>query len=202
MESIEPCLAAPREHVVEKLAQQRVEAVPHAIIVERRHQQVATAHLVEHVRAIVAPRDRVAEPGADALGDRGFEQELLDVDRQAGEDLLGQIVGKVARSPGQVIERIDLVAPRQPQAQQLQRGGPALGPFDQFAPIDLARLVAQEAERLAVGKAYVILFEQQELAADPEARQRDLRHAAHRHDDRSVIRHPLDHIIEEAVGRG
>ncbi|CUS43400.1 hypothetical protein MGWOODY_Smn2587 [hydrothermal vent metagenome] len=164
---VEPRLAAPRERIVEELAQQRMESIPHALIVQRREKQVLPAHLVKHQRAVVAARDRIAQPVADPLGDRGFEQELLRVCRQAGKDLLGEIIGQVGRAPGQVFERVDLVATRQPQAQQLERRRPALGPFDQFAPVNLARLLAEEGKRLAVGKADVALLKQQQLAAHP-----------------------------------
>ena len=80
----------------EDVGEQVVVAVPLPPVVERDDEEVGALERHQGRLAAVASRDGVAERPGESLEDRRPQQELADVRRLAGEDLLAEIVHDVA----------------------------------------------------------------------------------------------------------
>jgi hypothetical protein len=125
-----------------ELSEQRVVAVPPAAIVERDREEVAPLELGEPLGRAGLARDHVAEVGAQAVQDRGPDEEAAQLRRDPVEDLAAEVVDDVAVVPGERgEERGALGASAQREPCELEPGGPALR-----APLDLRDLLAGEIE--------------------------------------------------------
>src|SRR5437868_2971032 len=76
-------------------------AIPVALVVQRDEEQVALLQLLQHVLAIAALRDGVAERTTELVEKRGVQQEGLGAFLQALEDLFGQVVEHEAMTTGE-----------------------------------------------------------------------------------------------------
>ena len=79
----------------------------------------------QHVAAVLATSQRVAQLGVELVEDRGLVEKQLHCFRQAGNNILSQIIGDIAfgsRQPGEKTCAIPLA--RQGQSRQVQRGDP------------------------------------------------------------------------------
>ena len=77
-------------------AEQRVVAEPAPLGVERDDEQVAALERAQHVGAVAALDDGVAERARQALEHRGAHQELARLGRLLGDDLVPQVVDEEA----------------------------------------------------------------------------------------------------------
>ena len=73
-----------------------VVAVPVALLVERRQEQVGTFQILQHLLAIAPSGKRIAERAAELLENRRLEQKISHVFRLSLEHLLSQVVQHVA----------------------------------------------------------------------------------------------------------
>jgi hypothetical protein len=80
----------------QQVGEQAVVAVPAALPVQGNQEQVGPLEVLEQLLAVRAAGDRVAERAAQALEDRGVEQETPHVRRLPLQDLPGQVVENVA----------------------------------------------------------------------------------------------------------
>ena len=169
-----------RELVAEEPGEEMVVAVPLAAGVEREHEQPAALERVEHRGGPLALGDPVAQRPAEAVEDRGREQELAHLGRLAVEDLEPEVVDDRPVVAG---ERRDegppVLAAGERQGGEPEPGGPALG-----APVQARDVVGVEPERervveqrrrLGVGEAQVGGADLGELAADAQAPDRQRR---------------------------
>ncbi|MDT4820486.1 hypothetical protein FQZ97_536290 [compost metagenome] len=127
---------------------------PLALLVQGNDEELLALQAHQHVQAIAAAGQGVAQVGAEFVQHRGLFEELLQGRRQAVEHVLGQVVGNVALGAAQAGEEGRAVGmPRQGQAGQMQGGDPALG-----AGVQLPDLVARQrqlADLAEVGRGFV-----------------------------------------------
>ena len=109
------------------LGQQRV--IPPGVPARpgRHHELQVGLHLPEHVRAVAALRQRVAQLAVQHVGDRGPQQELRQLGRGAVEQLVSEQIGDHRGPPGELGHRGRDVAVLEPGGGQPQAGHPALG---------------------------------------------------------------------------
>ena len=108
--------------------EQVVVAKPFAVVVEWPQEQVEPFEVFEDRLPAGPATDGGGEPTAQALADRGGQQEIEKIRRQRVEDVLGQVVTDGVVTPGEVADqrrRVRAVAQR--QGGQLQCGHPSLG---------------------------------------------------------------------------
>jgi len=105
----------------EEVAEQVMEAVPAALLVQGNQERVGALQLLEQILAVGPAGDRVTERTAEPLQDRGLQQEPPHPVRLTVEDLLAEIVQDVPMGPGErVQERIRIRPFAQRQGGQLQ----------------------------------------------------------------------------------
>ena len=116
----------------QQVSEQVVVAPPAAHLVQGDHEEPGPFGLLQQRLAARPARDRIAQLPRQPLQHRGLEQEAAHLLALPLEDLLGQVVQDVAVAAGERgDEAVDVAAPAQRQASQLQPGGPALGPRGQ-----------------------------------------------------------------------
>jgi hypothetical protein len=128
----------------QKLAEQRVVAVPLPASVQRREQRAAARQLGEPPLAAGAAGQRVRELAVEHIDDRRAKQEAPVLGRDVGQDLREQVVADRPVVAGEVVDealRLGMIAKR--QSREAQRTDPPLGVFPQ--PPDV-RLVHRHAE--------------------------------------------------------
>jgi hypothetical protein len=177
----------------EDVGEEMVVAVPVAAVVERDDEQVRTLEGLEHRPAVVPAGDRVAEGAAEAVEDRGVEEEPADVVGLSAEDLLDEVVHDVAvvpREPGNEARGVRAALER--ECRQLQRGDPALGAPLQGGDVGVCEVeadhVVQVRRHLGQREPEVGRPDLDEVAAGPQPGQRQ-----------SGIRAGADHQVH--VGR-
>ena len=122
----------------EDLGEERVIAVPASLVVERDDQEVRALELLEPRLAVGLAGDGLAQRTAQAVEDRGAQEELLGLARQAGEDLLDDVVEDVAVARPEPPHQVGVVRPAaQRDRGQPQRRRPPLGPVGEL--LDLRR---------------------------------------------------------------
>ena len=81
---------------LQNLAEQMVVAIPLPARVERDQEHVRVREVGEHRNRVLAPENRVAQLGCEAPKHRRAHEEVLDVRRERGQNLVCQIVADVA----------------------------------------------------------------------------------------------------------
>src|SRR5688500_10367484 len=81
-----------KEARAENVGEQVVVAVPGAVRVERNEEEVAALEVLEHAGAVGTAGDGVAERTGEPVEHSGAEQEVADLARLSGKDLVGQVV--------------------------------------------------------------------------------------------------------------
>jgi hypothetical protein len=144
----------------EEIAEQMMEAVPAALLVQGNQEQVGPLEVLQHVLAIGAFGDRAAQWTTQPLQDGGSEQELPDPVGLSLEHLLAQVVEDVAMGSGEGVQKsVGFRVVAQGQRGQLQSDRPAFGPGlkgdDGLGREFEAPHLAQERCRLLGGKPEV-----------------------------------------------
>ena len=88
------------QHLVQKLAEQVVIAVPAAFVVERNQKQVGAFEVFEHPLAVGALRERITQRGVNTLRQRRLYQKSTHIGGLAVEDFLGHIIEDVTVRAG------------------------------------------------------------------------------------------------------
>ena len=128
------------------LGQQRV--IPPGVPARpgRHHELQVSLHPTEHVAAVAATRQRLAELGVQDVGDRRAQQELRQLPGGAVEQLVGEQIGHHRGPPREFGHRgRDVGAVLEPGGGETQASHPALGATPQA--LDLTRSQAVLAER-------------------------------------------------------
>lgn len=121
------CLGS--ESGAQSVREQMVVAVPLPLVVERDEEHVVPVQLFEHLMPVRPSGERIAERTGEPVQDRGGEQELTHVLRQAAEHLLNQVVqDKPVASCEGLDESGCLVGAAHRQSGELQSSRPTLGP--------------------------------------------------------------------------
>jgi len=150
--------ARPRELVAQQAGEQVVVAVPLALGVEREDEQPVALEPLQAGRRPAPAGDVVTQRPAQAIEDRGLEQEVAHLGRLAVEHLVAEVVHDGPVVSGERRYEVVAVGPAgQRQRRELQAGRPALGPRVQAGDIvglepERERLVEQR-RRLGVGEA-------------------------------------------------
>ena len=107
---------ASRRLVAQQLGEQRVVAVLLAPVAERHHEDVGPLQPGQGPLAVVAAGEGVGQLAAELVHDRGPDQEVAQLGRQAVQDLGDQVAGQAAVVAGQL------------EHEPAGRGGPASTP--------------------------------------------------------------------------
>src|SRR5215217_9347736 len=89
------------EAAAQEVGEEVMVAVPVPLVVERDDEEVLPLQSLQHLLAIIAAGDRIAEGSGQVFGDGGFKQKLSHLPELAFENLLGQIVEYVAVATGE-----------------------------------------------------------------------------------------------------
>ena len=117
------------EPPAQDVGEEVVVAVPVPPVVQRDHEQVVPLEGLEHAAAIGLTGEGVAQGAVHPVEDGRPQQEVLDVGRQALQDLLDEVVDDVPVVPGEAGDEAGhVLAPGHRQGGELQRGDPPLGP--------------------------------------------------------------------------
>ena len=161
----------------EDLGEERVIPVPASLVVERDDQQVRALQLLEPRLAVGHAGDDLAQRAAQAVEDRGAQEELLGLARQAGENLLDDVVEDVAVARPEPPHQVGVVGPAaQRDRGQPQRRSPTLGPIGEILDLRGGELDPgrpHECGRLRRREAEVLGAHLEELAAGTQARERE-----------------------------
>jgi hypothetical protein len=77
------------EAAAQELGEEVVVAVPVPLVVERDDEEVIPLQSLQHLLALIAAGDRIAECTSQVFGDGGFKQKLSHLPELAFENLLG-----------------------------------------------------------------------------------------------------------------
>jgi hypothetical protein len=196
----------PQAHA-QQVGEQAVVAVPAAPLVQGDQEQVGALEVLQRLLPVAAPGDRVAERAAEALEDRGVEQEVPQLSRLPLEDLPGQVVEDVAVAAAEPLDQRGRVgASPQGQGGQLQAGHPPLGAVLQRCRALLGEVQAprlpQQGDRFLAGEPQVLRADLSQLPPGTHPRQRQRRVGApgdhHVHAGRQVLQQegeaPVDRV--------
>ena len=116
------------ELVAQQLGEERVVAVLLAPVAERHHEDVGPLQPGQGPLAVVAAGEGVGQLAAELVHDRGPDQEVAQLGRQAVQDLGDQVAGQAAVVAGQLEHEPAWVGVAQHRHRgQAQPGRPALG---------------------------------------------------------------------------
>jgi hypothetical protein len=168
-----PVRIAVAELVLEKLGEERVIAIPLALVVERVEKEIRSLDPVEHSARSGCLSHVVAERAAEAFEDRGLEQETLDGRFLALEHLRAEVVDDLAVVARECLdERMAVAAAPQRQRREIETGGPPFGPLLQAGDVASFELeaegVVQERESLLLAEPKLLGSELVDLAARAE----------------------------------
>ncbi len=205
--------AAPQDHrplrraalqpLRQKVRKQRMVAKPLARIVERDEQRVEMTQLFEQVVAIATIAYGVGERGVEALENGGLQQELAQALGQVGDDLLGEVIGHLRSTAGEILQCIGLVpAAVEPKARKLQRHGPSLRTRVQKRQVGGRNLRAHHLRGLLERQRKVAGIELHDQAARQKCRHMKRRTGTAAHDQVkltvAVLDEDLNHFINGA----
>ena len=121
-----------RQLLPEQLREQVVVAVPDALAVERDEEEVGRLHLAQDPARVLAPGDRVAQGRAEAVEQRGSQEEGADLRGLAAEHLGAEVVHDVAVVARELADELLGVggsATPEGERGEVETGRPALGAF-------------------------------------------------------------------------
>ena len=189
----------------EDLREQRVVAVPPPLVVERDDEQVRALELLQSRLAVRAAGDRIAERSAHAVEERGPQEEVLGLGRQAAEDLLDDVVEDETVAGAEPPHLPGLVGPAaQGDRGQAQHRSPALGARDERGDgrgVELHRHRSEHLAGLGLSEAEVPCPHFQQLAPRTESGQRQRRVGARCDRHPRPGREPLDERRDKAMDR-
>ena len=159
------------------LGKERVVPIPASLVVERDDQEVGALELLEARLAFGYSGDGIAQRTAQAVKDRGAQQEFLGLARQSGENLLDDIVQDVAVARPEPPHQVGMVgSAAEGDRCEPQRGSPPLGSLGELFDLRGGKLDAGRADersRLGRREAEVLGANLEQLAAGPQAGERE-----------------------------
>jgi hypothetical protein len=138
----------PQQLGAERACEHRVVAELRVVAIERLEEDVAGGELVQHGRRAARVEDRVAQRRAQAAQDRGPPQEGGAVVRQAGEQLVADVLGDEPVGPAEAGDRrigVGLLGDR--ERGEVQADGPAFGPLDEAVDLLAVRPQPRRVEQ-------------------------------------------------------
>ena len=98
-------------------------------MVERDHEQVAAFQVLQHLRAVGAAGDGVAQGPGESVEDGGAEQEVADALGLPGQHLVGEVVDDEPVAAGERLDEAgDPTAPGTPRNERAASWSPAIQP--------------------------------------------------------------------------
>ena len=201
-----PLGGPPLELGAQQLGEQVVIAVPLAMIVERRQEQVGVLEADQQVGGVAAAGGGVAERAGHPLEDRRLDQEVAHRGLQGIERNLGEVVADVARGSAEAGDgafAIGLVPQR--EVRQIEPGGPSLGVLVKrgggLGRQPQPERVVQEARALVRREREVGLAQLEQFAAGPQRAERERRVDAAGDDDLNVGRLAGQEQLDGPVAR-
>src|SRR5262249_8192645 len=121
---------------VEDVGEELVVAIPAALVVQGYDEQVAPFQGYQCRCPTGLAGDGVAQGAGEPVQDRGVEQEVVDLWRLLGQDLLDEVVDDVTVVAGEPRNERSGVRPvPKGQSGQLERGDPPLGALAEHADV-------------------------------------------------------------------
>ena len=188
---------------LEEFGEQVVVAEPFTLLVQGDDEELLALQAHQHVQAIAAAGQGVAQVGAELVEHRGLVKELLQGQGQAVDHVLGQVVGDIALGTAEAGEEgLAVRVPRQGQAGQVQRGDPALGTGMQLLQLAAAQLQLADLAEIRLGflegQAQVFGLQREGLALDEQAARGEAGGADQVH----VARQALDQVAGALLQAG
>ena len=178
-----PLRVQPLQVGAQQVGEQVVVAPPATLLVERDQEQAGPLHRLQHLLAVGAPDDRIAERAGQPLQDRRLQQERPQLLGLPLQHLLGQVVQHEPVAAGELLDEPgDVGASLQRQRGQLQPGRPALGALAQRRD-DRVRQIAPDRHAQQLGRLAGVNRRSRgaqlgQLPAGPQPGQRQRRVAA------------------------
>ena len=141
--------------------------------IERDQEQVRAGETYQDLRRTLPLEDRVAERARESIEDRGTGQEVEIRSRQAGEELVAQVIGDEAVVTVEALDRqADVVLSLERERREIDPDGPALGVLEEA--LDILRLhretdLLEHGRRLAQRHRKIVCVQLDQQAASPQA---------------------------------
>ena len=180
-------------------------SVPLLARAQRDQEHIRVRELSQNGCRVLATEDRVAQLGCEASQHRGAHQEIPSLGRERRQNLICQVVPKVASAAGEGPHPlIGVVEVAKPQRRQVQPCRPSLrvlgeqlhafaGQLDPLTHHQLTRLVEREGQ--------LARADLRERPARPQAREADRRVRARRYEQTHARRQALDRVADRSKRR-
>jgi hypothetical protein len=189
----------------QQLGEQRVVAMPGAVLVERRREHAAVRQPRQHLVAVRRPREGVGKLGAEPLDDRGAQEELAQLRRLACQHLADEVVADRRVGAREVLDEVARFGVLlQRQCRQAQRGRPSLRAAPEHREVLGCKHDAEPAEEgagLVQGEAEVGGADLGQAAVEAQTTEPDRRVRARDDDEPQRRRREACEALEVLVDR-